>query len=176
MTFDDVLKNLQTKFGAAILGKDETKPDASIKVDGAKILEIAQFLKAEQHFESLSCVSGVDYPQAQSICVVYHFFSYTHKLMLPVKVTLPRPTDATGTVAVPSLCSVYKGANWLERETYDLIGVTFTGHPEHRRILCPEDWVGYPMRKDYKTPDYYNGMPVPLYFEDTDAPASGGTH
>lgn len=174
MTLEDVLSKLQTQFTSnTILGKDETKPDASIKVDGSKILEISKFLRDELKFETLSCISGVDFPAVPAYAVVYHFFSYTNRLMVAIKVILPRQEG----VSVPSIVSLFKAANWLERETYDMIGIIFTGHPDHRRILCPEDWVGHPLRKDYKTPDYYNGMPVPLYFEDeTNAPKEGGTH
>lgn len=173
MTLDEVFSKLQSKFSSqVILGKDETKPDASIKVEGSKIKDIAQFLRDEMQFETLSCISGVDFPALPAYAVVYHFFSYAHKQMLPLKVLLPRQEG----VCVPSIVEIFKAANWLERETYDLMGVTFTGHPDHRRILCPEDWVGHPLRKDYQTPDYYNGMPVPLFFDEADQAPAGGTH
>lgn len=173
MTIDEVLQNLTQKFGAAaILGKDETKPDPSIKVNGAQIHAIAKYLRDELKFESLSCVSGVDFPKLPAYAVVYHFFSFSHKTMLPIKVLLPRQDG----VSVPSLTDLFKAANWMERETYDMLGVTFAGHPDHRRILCPEDWTGFPLRKDYKTPDYYNGMPVPLYFDDPKAAKTEGGH
>ena len=79
-----------------------------------------------------------------------------------MKAYLPRE----GTPSIATISDIYKAANWHERETYDMFGIQFTGHPDHRRILCPEDWVGHPLRKDYVAPDYYNGMPVPLYFEE----------
>lgn len=173
MTFDEVLTKLQSQFTSnVILGKDDTKPDASIKVDASKIHDITKYLRDELKFETLSCISGVDFPALPAYAVVYHFFSFTHKLMLPIKVLLPRQDG----VSVQSIVDLFKAANWLERETYDMLGVTFTGHPDHRRILCPEDWEGFPLRKDYKTPDYYNGMPVPLFFEEEGTAPSGGTH
>lgn len=171
MTLDDVLGSLTQKFGATgILGKDETKPDPSIKVSGDKIHDVCAYLKDELKFESLSCISGVDFPKIPAYAVVYHLFSYTHKLMIALKVTLPRQDG----VSVPTITDLYKGANWLERETYDMFGIEFKGHPDHRRILCPDDWQGFPLRKDYKTPDYYNGMPVPLSFTEGVNEGGGG--
>jgi NADH-quinone oxidoreductase subunit C len=162
MTFDEIFQKLQTKFGAAIQGKEDTKPDPAIKVDGAKIREIITYIKTDLQFETLGSLGGVDYPALPALCVAYHPQSYTHKMIICLKVYLPRNDSAS----VPSISDIFKAANWMERETYDMFGINFTGHPDHRRILCPEDWVGYPLRKDYATPDYYNGMPVPLYFEE----------
>lgn len=171
MTFDQVFSELQKKFSSAILEKEDTKPDPAIKIEGAKIREIMAYLRDELQFETLGCLSGVDYPNIPALCVVYHAQSYTHKMIVCLKAYLPRTAEA----AVPTISDIFKAANWLERETYDLVGIHFTGHPDHRRILCPEDWVGHPLQKDYKTPDYYNGMPVPLYFEDPQAqPAKEG--
>ena len=171
MTFDDIFSRLSQKFPKGILGKEETKPDASIKVAPEAIHEICQFLRDELQFETLHMVSGVDYPALPALCVVYHPGSYTHKMIVALKVYLPRTDEAK----VASITDLYKAANWHERETYDMFGIQFINHPDHRRILCPEDWQGFPLRKDYVTPDYYNGMPVPLFFEET-APTEGGTH
>ncbi len=168
MTFDEVFEKLKTKFPDAVLAKEETKPDASIKIEPSRIKDILSYLKDELKFETLGCISGVDYPKLPAICVVYHPTSYTHKMIVPLKAYLPR----TESPEIPSVTSLFKGANWLERETFDMLGVNFTGHPDQRRILCPEDWKGSPLRKDFVTPDCYNGMPVPLFFED---PAGGDT-
>lgn len=171
MTFEDIFSKLSQKFPQGILGKEDTKPDASIKVDPTAIHDVLKYLRDELNFETLHLVSGVDYPALPALCVVYHPGSYTHKMIVPLKVYLPRTDEAS----VMSVTDLYKAANWHERETYDMYGIQFLNHPDHRRILCPEDWVGFPLRKDYVTPDYYNGMPVPLFFEDG-APTEGGAH
>ena len=64
-------------------------------------------------------------------------------------------------IEIPSVANLWRTANWHEREAYDLLGIKFTDHPELKRILLPEDWEGHPLKKDYETPDFYNGMPVP---------------
>ncbi len=77
--------------------------------------------------------------------------------MLVLKVDLSRENPV-----VDSLTSVWRGANWHEREAFDLVGIQFTGHPNLVRILCAEDWVGHPLRKDYDYPTEYHGIPCPL--------------
>ena len=92
--------------------------------------------------------------------VVYHLFSMKHKHSLVLKVILPRwKDDKPGELPeVPSVSGLWSTADWHEREVYDLSGVYFTGHPNLRRILCPEDWVGHPLRKDYEMPLEYHGI------------------
>lgn len=169
MTFDDVFTRLKEKFPELVLEKLDTKPDPSIKIDPQGIHPIIQYMRDELSFETLACITGLDYPKIPAYCVAYHPASYTHKLIVGLKAYLPRQDG----VAVRSICDLYKAANWLERETWDMLGVRFEGHPDPRRILLPDDWVGHPLRKDYVTPDYYNGMPVPLYFENETGEANG---
>ena len=92
--------------------------------------------------------------------VVYHLWSVPNKNSLVLKVMLPRwKDDQQGELPeVPSVAGVWSTADWHEREVYDLCGVRFTGHPNPRRILCPEDWVGHPLRKDYEMPLEYHGI------------------
>ncbi|NBX81553.1 NADH-quinone oxidoreductase subunit C [bacterium] len=172
MTFQDVQNKLQSQLSSSILGVEDVKPDPSLKIAPRDIVTVVQFMKDHLQFETLGDLCGVDYPAQSSFCVVYHLQSYTHKMVVRLKCYLPREDGAE----MPSLTSIFKAANWLEREVFDMIGVRFTGHPEMRRILCPEDWQGHPLRKDYVTPDYYNGMPVPLFFEDQTTVTSGETH
>jgi NADH-quinone oxidoreductase subunit C len=119
----------------------------------------------------LNCISGVDYfePDPKKAAktgwtphmeVVYHLWSFKNKASLVVKVILPRwKDDVAGEIPeVPSVSGVWSGSDWHEREVYDLSGVRFTGHPNLRRILCPEDWEGHPLRKDYEMPLEYHGI------------------
>ena len=91
-----------------------------------------------------------------NLAVVYHLYSYVHHHKLVVKVVVPKSNPVVKTVS-----DVWAAAEWHEREAYDLVGMTFEGHPDLRRILLPEDWEGHPLRKDYKVPEFYKGMKVP---------------
>jgi len=170
MTFDEIQQKIQGKFPHAIQGVEDSKPDRALKISASEIPAVIQFLRDELKFETLGDLCAVDYPALPAFCVVYHLQSYTHKTVVCLKAYLPREEG----VQMPSITSLFKAANWLEREAFDMVGVSFTGHPDMRRILCPEDWQGYPLRKDYVTPDYYNGMPVPLFFEESAVSDQGG--
>ncbi|MHB9044503.1 MAG: NADH-quinone oxidoreductase subunit C [Pirellulales bacterium] len=92
--------------------------------------------------------------------VVYHLTSLTHQHRLVLKVALPRwkGGEPGQEPELPSVSCVWRTADWHERELFDLVGVIFTGHPDLRRILCPEDWAGHPLRKDYEMPAEYHGI------------------
>jgi NADH-quinone oxidoreductase subunit C len=106
-------------------------------------------------FDFLQNLTAVDWIKRDTIEVVYHLFSYPHRHAIAVKVDLPRAAPR-----VPSVASVWPTADWMEREQFDLLGVVFLNHPDLRRLLMPDDWVGHPMRKDYHEPRSYRGMPT----------------
>jgi len=135
----------------------EDQPPAAITVLPVRFLEIMKFLRnsLELNFNSLACLSGVDQPTEEQIVVVYNLFSLTHQHHLTVKVKLDRDNPA-----IDSVHEIWKVANWHERECYDLFGVDFKNHPDLVRILLPEDWEGFPLRKDYVAPDSFQGMRV----------------
>jgi NADH-quinone oxidoreductase subunit C len=87
--------------------------------------------------------------------VIYHLYSIPFNQSLALKVILSRENPE-----LESVTSVWKTANWLEREVYDMFGITFHNHPDLRRILMPADWKGYPLRKDYKHEEYYRGIKI----------------
>jgi len=115
------------------------KPLAIIKKED--LLNVAKKVK-EMGFDNLSVITGIDYRDRFE--VVYNFFSYIKKQNLVLKVILDHKDPE-----VASLASIWKVADWLERETYDLVGITFSGHPNLKRILLPDGWIGHPLRKDY---------------------------
>jgi len=167
------LDRLKARFGDKIAGENLSAIDPWIEVAPQGLVELCTYLRDEPdlRFNMLNCVTVVDYfePDAKKAAkvdfkphleVVYHLSSIVHKTSLVLKVMLPRwKNDQPGELPeVPSVAGVWSTADWHERETYDLSGVRFTGHPDLRRILCPEDWVGHPLRKDYDMPLEYHGI------------------
>lgn len=148
-----IYNRAKEKFGDHILEIADKKPDPWMVVEPAALVEICQYLKSdpETAFECLSNESGVDYKDR--IEVVYHLFSYKHRHQAVLKVKLPRENPSVATLE-----NVWKSANWMEREIYDLLGVNFEGHSDQRRLLMPEDWIGHPLRKDFVEPLEYHGI------------------
>ncbi|MDH4070742.1 MAG: NADH-quinone oxidoreductase subunit C [Ignavibacteria bacterium] len=154
----EILDTLIKQFpGVTFELKKAGSGDPSILVPPDRILDVSRFLRDDDRmaFDSLMCLSGVDYTGGR-MGVVYHLDSMTkrHKVTLKVEVSDDQPE-------CQSVESVWKTANWHEREAFDLFGIRFAGHPDLRRILLPDDWVGHPLRKDYELPEYYRGMKVP---------------
>lgn len=150
-----VFERLAARFGARVTSVELGAKDPWILVQPEAIADVCRFLHddPEMRFDALSNQTGVDYKDRGEIEVVYHLYSYPQRHCVVLKVRTPR--DAA---VVPTVEGVWKAANWLEREIYDLLGVTFTGHSDLRRLLMPEDWVGYPLRKDFVEPDEYHGI------------------
>jgi NADH-quinone oxidoreductase subunit C len=174
MTAADVATVLQSEFAAAVTGVAQAGPDLSVTVEADRLVEVCTFLRDDPRlrFEILNDISGVDYlepdpkkaPKAgfePHLEVVYHLSSFSHPgRRFTLKVVLPRwKGDKPGELPeVPSVAGVWRTADWQEREVYDLVGVKFLGHPDLRRILLNDDWVGHPLRKDYEFPLEYHGI------------------
>lgn len=132
-----------------------------LEVPAAELIAVATLLRDDPalDFASLMDLSGVDLlkypatPPSTAIAVVYHLHSLRRRHKVTLKVLVPR--DAA---IVPTLSGLWPAANYFEREVFDLLGVTFTGHPRLVRIMNPDDWVGHPLRKDYAYPEGYNGV------------------
>jgi NADH-quinone oxidoreductase subunit C len=174
MTAAEIIALLETQLGSAITAKSAESLDAFVAVDPAKLVEVCTLLRDDPRlkFEILNDISGVDYLEPDPkkaakagfephIEVVYHLSSFSFPgRRFTVKVILPRWKDnQPGQLPeVPTLCGVWRTADWQEREVYDLVGVLFTGHPDLTRILLNDDWVGHPLRKDYEFPLEYHGI------------------
>jgi NADH-quinone oxidoreductase subunit C len=173
MTAAEIIPILEERFGAAITGKKLDAIDPWVVLDPSRLVEICLFLRDDPRvqFDMLNCITGVDYlePDAKKapkagfephLEIVYHLSSFVHRHRFVFKLVLPRWTDnKPGELPeVPSVNDVWKTADWHERETFDLCGVMFMGHPDLRRILLAEDWEGYPLRKDYEYPLEYHGV------------------
>jgi NADH-quinone oxidoreductase subunit C len=157
MTPPEIHDNLRAKFGDAIV---EAKLDTAqpwIRVAANRTKEIALFLRDELslQFDYMMCLSGVDYNDG-NLGVVYHLSSMIHRHKIVLRALCPKENPH-----VQSVSAVWGTANWHEREAYDMFGIIFDEHPDLRRILCPDDYPGWPLRKDFKVPEFYNGMKVP---------------
>jgi len=160
LPFSALITHLQAEFGeeAFIEIKDEG-PEPSVEVASALLLEMCRFLRDadELAFDFMHCVSGVDLGEKEGkLEVVYHLGSliHEHTLVLRVRTSRENPTP------IPSITSLWRAADWHEREAYDLLGIPFEGHPDLRRILMPADWEGHPLRKDYKEAESYHDIPI----------------
>ena len=173
-TIEHIYEALRTQFGSdAIVALDTSHGDPWIQIVAADIEAVCLNLRDDDRFlmDHLHDLCGVDYlePDAAKagrfghephIEIVYQLSSYVTKTRCVLKVKVPRWRDSVpGKLPiVPSVSGVWPIAQWHERECYDLIGVQFAGHPNHVRILLPEDWLGHPLRKDYQFPEEYHGI------------------
>lgn len=173
MNCTEIADHLKPQYGDAIVAVHAEAIDPWMEVAADTWGDIATSLRndAALAIDYLHCITGVDYFETDEkkaakvewsphVQVVYHLSSLKLKHRLVVKVMLPR-WDAQAEDNLPAVASVthlWKTADWHEREVYDLMGVRFRDHPHLNRILCPEDWVGHPLRKDYQMPLEYHGI------------------
>jgi len=173
MSGPNFVDTLKAKFGDAIVKTELGVVDPWIEITPDGLVGVCEYLRDEKsvRMNFLNCITVVDFfepdpKKAKKVKfephleLVYHLSSIIHKTTLVLKVMLPRwKDDVQGQLPeVPSVAGVWSTADWHERETFDLSGVRFVGHPHLRRILCPEDWVGHPLRKDYEMPLEYHGI------------------
>lgn len=159
-----MLNDVASFLSSSVSGSNATATNPEVGhghvlVEASTLHACAKALKESSEYEMnvLQVVSGVDYPE--HIEVNYMLASFIKNTEMILKVKLPKSSN-DATVEIDSVCDIWKSANFLERETYDMVGVVFKNHPDHRRILCPEDWEGFPLRKDYKVQKEWQGMEI----------------
>ena len=171
---DEIFQLLKDEFRDAVIEiQTELPTEPLIIVDPLKIDKVSLYLRDTEglEFDTLMVLSGVDDANGEKIIgddeseiikggtlsVYYHLDSMRMKHKVSLKVSTPRDKPE-----VASVESVWRTADWHEREAFDMYGIKFLNHPDLRRILMPEDWEeSYPLRKDYKNPEFYKGMKVP---------------
>jgi len=134
---------LKERFPDATQGVGRLKDKPLLHVRRESLVEVCKAAK-ELGFDYLACITGIDRPDEGALEAAYNLYSYGRREHLVLKARCPREEPS-----LPSVTGVWKAALFLERETYDLVGIRFEGHPDLRRILLPEPWQGHPLRKDY---------------------------
>jgi len=141
---NELTRRYRERFGTAILDALEDRKQSYLVIDSTKLVEIARYSRDEEKFDLLEDYTAVDWPRREKrfdlIAVLY---SFPHNLRLRLKIPLAESERAA------SLVELWPTANWLEREIFDMFGIEFAGHPDLKRILLPDGWEGYPLRKDY---------------------------
>lgn len=145
MDGSNVVGLVKGKFGEAVLEVDDFRGEYTLLISKDALHQVLQYLHDELKFEYLVIVTAVDFGvDADSrFQVVYQLRSLTNKLQMRIKTNIKENEE------IESVVDIYKSATWDEREVYDMFGIVFKNHPDLRRILMPEDWDGYPLRKDY---------------------------
>ena len=157
MTPQQIATLLQNQFAEKIIKALPDDKHPRIHVNSSNWREIAQFLKENPalQFDWLASLSAIDYAADEQFCIAYDLWSFELQHTFAVKVYAPR----TNNTRYPTVSDLWPAANWQEREAFDLFGILFDGHPDLRRILLADDWVGFPLRKDYVFPREYHGIP-----------------
>lgn len=147
----NLVKIIKEKYGVSILDSFVFRDEATHIIKKDSLIEICRFLKnnSELQFNFLTDIVAVDYfPMKPRFEIIYHLYSIPQKHRLRLKV------KAEDGETIPSVTSIWKTADWAEREAYDMFGIIFEGHPNLKRIYMPEDWDGFPLRKDYPLKGY----------------------
>ena len=164
-TFEEINEIIKSSLGEDIIKGEFQKEGLMpfVVIDKAVLTPLCQFLYSNPslYFDFLQCITGIDNgPEKGTIDLVYNVYSIPFEHSYAFKIELNRNTEGENIPEVESIAEIWRTANWLERETYDLVGVFFKGHTDLRRILLPADWEGFPLRKDYHVQDYYHEIRV----------------
>jgi len=156
-------EDIDQAFGKGVVEilQEGMQPTLLVKKDS--LVELCLWLRdhSAYYFDFLSNITAVDYHPEHRFALVYNLASIPFQLQLNLRVELPNEGRSERDLPeVDSVSSVWRTADWHEREAYDLMGIFFNNHPDLRRILLPDDWVGHPLRKDHEEAEYYHGIPI----------------
>ena len=148
ITAASTVETVRSKFPQAIVDTVEFRDEQTILLKSENLVGVCQYLKNELQYTFLETVTAVDWPERiPRFDVVYQLHSMPNRCYLRLKVRVGERREQHP--SVPTVTGVWPGANWYEREVYDLFGIVFSGHPDLRRIMMPADWTTHPLRKDY---------------------------
>ena len=162
MTPTEIKETLDREFPGSVIDNEELA-ESQIELKPDQWLEIATYLKNDPglSFDQLECVTGIDTGEDGPLQSRYNLHSMEHRHKIEVVISLDRNNPK-----VASIEQVWRVGDWFERETYDMFGISYKGHRDLRRILCPDDWEGWPLRKDYEGQESYHGIVVPKIKEE----------
>lgn len=158
MKLEGFRKIIEKEVPAAVSGEDLESTPFSLLIEQSKIHQVCELLYANEqtYFDQLSCLTALDNGiEEGTMEVIYNLYSIPYNYHLMLKVVLQR--DA---LSLDSVSDIWKTAEWHEREAFDLLGIAFNNHPDLRRILLPNDWEGFPLRKDYEEQEKYHDIVV----------------
>tara|TARA_B100001142_G_C14319189_1_gene649736 strand:+ start:489 stop:989 length:501 start_codon:yes stop_codon:yes gene_type:complete len=162
MTFEQIKNRLSDQFKSSVIS-NENLAENQVEVKGEDWFEVATFMKNDPKllFDQLECITGIDTGEDKPLQTHYnlHSMEYRHKIEVVISHDRKDPK-------VASIEQLWRIGDWFERETYDMFGIEYTGHRDLRRILCPDDWEGWPLRKDYEAQESFHGIVVPKIKEE----------
>ena len=162
MNITEIKSTILDQYPESIIENDDLL-DHQIEIDGSQWLKIATFMKENPNlsFDQLECITGIDTGDGGNLQSRYNLHSMEQRHKVEIVINHDRKNPK-----VSSIEQVWRIGDWFERETYDMFGIIYEGHRDLRRILCPDDWEGWPLRKDYEGQESYHGIVVPKIKEE----------
>ena len=162
MKIAEIKAAILDQFPGSVL-ESEGLAENQLELKADQWFEIATFMKEDPNlsFDQLECITGIDLGEESSLQSRYNFHSMEHRHKVEILISHDRNEPK-----VASVETIWRIGDWFERETYDMFGIIYEGHRDLRRILCPDDWEGWPLRKDYEGQELYHGIVIPKIKEE----------